>query len=166
VKQQDLVKGRGFRWALAWLLAAYASMALALTHPQPGASADDLVQSADAVLAQLDAGKYRQVWHNMAPFAREAQPQTRFLKKTRQAREALGPVTLRGWAHVSRLLIRHATSAPPGFYATVDYMTELQSGRTALEHLSFWLDGNDQWRLTGYTAGDPPLVPSPNGLAR
>jgi hypothetical protein len=132
--------------AAVCVLATSASLALAA----PGTSADELLNDADRVLQQFDSNHYAEVWQNAAPFVKAKIPQDKFVRSTSEARGALGAVTRRGWAQVTRIQYNGANEIPDGLYANVDYATTLASGRTVFELVSFQLSSDGQWRLTGY----------------
>ena len=132
--------------AAVCVLATSTSLAVAAA----GTSADELLSDADHVLQQFDSNHYAEVWQNAAPFVKAKIPQDKFVGSTSQARGALGAVTRRGWAQVTRIQYTGANGIPDGLYANVDYATTLASGRTVFELVSFQLGSDGQWRLTGY----------------
>lgn len=134
------------RLATVCVLATSAPFAVAA----PGTSADELLGDAQRVLQQFDSNHYADAWQDAAPFVKETIPQDRFVSTTSEARQALGTVTRRGWASVTRIQYSGAEGIPDGLYANVDYATTLASGRTVFEMLSFQLGGDGRWRLTGY----------------
>ena len=132
--------------AVTCALAACCTLAVA----EPGTSADELLGDAGRVLQQLDFDHYDGLWQNAAPFIREKMTQDQFVNSMRRARQALGPVSSRGWASVTRIRYTKANGVPDGLYANVDFATTLTGGSTLYEMLSFQLESDDQWRLTGY----------------
>ena len=132
--------------AVTCALAACCTLVVA----EPGTSADELLGDAGRVLQQLDADHYDDLWQNAAPFVREKMTQDQFVDSMRRARQALGPVSSRGWASVTRIRYTKVTGVPDGLYANVDFSTNLSGGRTLYEMLSFQLESDGQWRFTGY----------------
>ena len=127
-------------------LAGWCSLAAA----EPGTSADELLGDAGRVLQQLDSDQLDDLWQNAAPFIREKMTQDQFVNSMRVARRTLGPVSTRGWASVTRIRYTKVNGVPDGLYANVDFSTTLAGGRTLYEMLSFQLESDGQWRLTGY----------------
>lgn len=134
------------KWTAAGLLATSA----ALAHAQPGTSADDLLNDADTVVHQIDAGQYDAVWNGTAAFIKNRFTEQQFIAETQQSRQALGTVKQRGWAAVTRIQYTNSKDLPNGLYANVDYATTLATGKMVFEKLSFRLESDGKWHLTGY----------------
>ena len=118
---------------------------------QDGASADTLIQNGLAVLQQIDKAPSNGVWENAAAFIK-----TRFSKETlvdnlTKSRATIGQVAGRRWASVTRIKYdTEITGIPAGLYANIDFATDIVGGKTVFELVSFQLDANGVWRLTGY----------------
>lgn len=132
--------------AATCVLATSAALAVAAQ----GNSADELLRDADRVVQQMNSNRYVDVWQNAAPFVKVKIPRDQFVSATRQSREALGAVSRRGWASVTRLQYTAQAGIPDGLYANVDYVTTFADGRTVVELLSFQFGEDGTWRLTGY----------------
>ncbi|WP_256583712.1 DUF4019 domain-containing protein [Burkholderia singularis] len=145
------------RWAAAACVALASAWSMPPAHAQtpPGTSADALIRDADEIVKQLDAAQYDAVWRGMAPFVHTQMKQAQFVKPIKQARQAMGPVAQRGWSNVARIALSGSQGAPEGMYANVDYVTTLASGQVVFEQLSFRLEPDGQWRLTGYVPRRP-----------
>ncbi|WP_321903363.1 DUF4019 domain-containing protein [Burkholderia cenocepacia] len=134
-----------------WLLGcAAASIAIGAHAQASGESADTLLRDSDAVFKQLDAGQYGAVWTDAAPFVKARFKQDQFAAQMQQARQSVGTVSHRGWAQVTRIRYERTAGMPDGLYANVDYATTLASGATMFEKLSFRLETDGRWHLTGY----------------
>ncbi|WP_423762232.1 DUF4019 domain-containing protein [Burkholderia sp. NLJ2] len=134
-----------------WLIGcAVASIAIGAHAQSAGESADTLLRDADAVFKQLDAGQYGTVWSDAAAFVKARIKQDQFAADMQRARQSIGAVSHRGWAQVTRIRYTNASATPDGLYANVDYATTLTSGATVFEKLSFRLDDDGRWHLTGY----------------
>ncbi|AKM03123.1 DUF4019 domain-containing protein [Burkholderia pyrrocinia] len=134
-----------------WLIGcAVASIAIGAHAQSAGESADTLLRDSDAVFKQLDAGQYRAVWSDAAAFVKARIKQDQFAADMQRARQSVGAVSHRGWAQVTRIRYTNASATPDGLYANVDYATTLTSGATVFEKLSFRLDDDGRWHLTGY----------------
>ncbi|RZF30208.1 DUF4019 domain-containing protein [Paraburkholderia sp. UYCP14C] len=128
-----------------------------------GTSADELLTDADRVFQQFDSNHYAEAWRDAAPFVKAKIPQAQFVSTTREAREALGAVTRRGWSSITRIQYIGFPGIPDGLYANVDFTSTLASGRTVFELLSFQLDADGQWHLTGYIPRQPQGATAVNG---
>ena len=134
-----------------WLIGcALASIAIGAHAQSGGESADVLLRDADVVFKQLDAGQYGAVWADSAAFVKARIKQDPFAADMQHARQSIGPVSHRGWAQITRIRYTNSSSMPDGLYANLDYATTLTSGATVYEKLSFRLDDDGRWRLTGY----------------
>ncbi|KAG8149845.1 DUF4019 domain-containing protein [Burkholderia catarinensis] len=134
-----------------WLLGcAVASIVIGAHAQSAGESADTLLRDSDTVFKQLDAGQYGAVWTNAAAFVKTRIKQDQFAADMQQARRSVGTVSHRGWAQITRIRYTNASTMPDGLYANVDYTTTLTSGATVYEKLSFRLDDDGRWHLTGY----------------
>ncbi|AXF22598.1 hypothetical protein CUJ89_18915 [Burkholderia pyrrocinia] len=134
-----------------WLIGcAVASIAIGAHAQSAGESADTLLRDSDTVFKQLDAGQYGAVWGNAAAFVKTRIKQDQFAADMQHARQSVGTVGHRGWAQITRIRYANASAMPDGLYANVDYATTLTSGATVFEKLSFRLDDDGRWHLTGY----------------
>ncbi|WP_114815363.1 DUF4019 domain-containing protein [Paraburkholderia kururiensis] len=134
-----------------WLIGcAAASIAISAHAQSGGESADVLLRDADAVFKQLDAGQYGAVWANSAAFVKARIKQDQFTADMQRSRQSVGTVRYRGWAQITRIRYTNAVGMPDGLYANLDYATTLATGATVYEKLSFRLEDDGLWHLTGY----------------
>ncbi|QRR08026.1 DUF4019 domain-containing protein [Burkholderia sp. MS455] len=134
-----------------WMIGcAVASIAIGAHAQSAGESADTLLRDSDAVFRQLDAGQYGAVWSDAAAFVKARIKQDQFAADMQHARQSVGTVNHRGWAQITRIRYTNVSAMPDGLYANVDYATTLTNGATVFEKLSFRLDDDGRWRLTGY----------------
>jgi hypothetical protein len=118
---------------------------------EPGTSADELLADATSVLQQVDSEHYAEVWQGLASFTQAKISQEQFVNSVRQSRQALGAASTRGWASVTRIRHTNVIGVPDGLYANIDFATTLASGQIVFEKVSFQLQKEGQWRLTGYS---------------
>lgn len=138
--------------AILKLAAACAlTLSATLAVAAQGISADELLKDSEHVFQQFDSNQYADAWQEAAPFVKAKIPQDQFVRTTSQARQALGAVTRRNWASITRIQSIGMPEIPDGLYANVDFASTLASGRTVFEMMSFQLGGDGQWHLTGYT---------------
>lgn len=145
------------RCAAAGLIATAATLAHAQAAPglslgpvNAGTSADELLRAADYAIQQIDAGHYETVYADAAPFVKARYDAQRFANDTRLSRQAVGAIKSRGWAAVTRIVYKGAKDIPDGLYANVDYATTQSSDKVVFEKLSFRLETDGRWHLTGY----------------
>lgn len=127
-----------------------AMMSMLAHGAEAGASADELLGDAQHVLAQIDAGQYVAVWQEAAPFVKAKYAENGFESGLSQLRQAVGAVSRRGWASVTRLNYSHDKVVPDGLYANVDYTTWRTDGRVVYEKVSFQFGNDGRWYFTGY----------------
>ncbi|KWA08237.1 hypothetical protein WT37_26560 [Burkholderia territorii] len=131
---------------MAFLLLAVTAGA----HAESGTSADELLDQASSVLQRIDADQEQSVWTSTAAFVRSRVSQEQFTVAMKLARRGFGAVAHRGWASVSRIRYAGASGIPDGLYANVDMATTLSDGGMVFELLSFRLEDDGHWHLTGY----------------
>ncbi|WP_395825486.1 DUF4019 domain-containing protein [Collimonas sp.] len=114
-----------------------------------------MIQNGIAVLQQIDRDGSGDVWEGVASFVKAKLPKDTFVKSIRQARSTIGTAAQRRSASVVRVRYNTQTGdTPPGLYANIDYATDLRDGTTVFELVSFQLDPNGIWRVTGYIPRD------------
>ncbi|MBH1966374.1 MAG: DUF4019 domain-containing protein [Comamonadaceae bacterium] len=119
--------------------------------PGSSQSADELITAAQAVLSRIDSKQEDSLWQTAAPFMKALINQSEFQAQTREARAALGEVTERRWASVTRLIYpADSKTPPPGLYANVDFASVQKDGKTSFEMVSFRFNEQGFWELTGY----------------
>lgn len=115
-----------------------------------------LVQYADRIIAMIDNGQVGQVWDQASDVAKKAISRDQFVKATDGDRSRLGAVKSRKLAAVTRTISRGSGTLPAGEYVNVNYATQFNSqANPTRELVSFHLDGDRKWRLSGYTVHPP-----------
>jgi|GEM_PF-484977 len=138
--------------------AALSLCAATLTHAQPaaGTSADEIVNAGLAALTRIDQDGADALWESAPAFVKQVRSKAQFVQELRQGRQALGTVSRRDWASVTRIRYAEGSTMPPaGLYANVEFATALADGRTMYEQVSFRLEP-EGWRLTGYVPRQAP----------
>ncbi|VWD33021.1 DUF4019 domain-containing protein [Burkholderia lata] len=133
-----------------WLIGcAVASIAIGAHAQSSGESADELLQDSNKVFRQLEAGQFNDIWLDSADFIKTRFKQDQFVADIRRAWQTVALVRHREWEQISRNRYKNAT-VPDGLYANVDYVTTLTTGTTVYEKVSFRLEDDGHWHLTGY----------------
>lgn len=115
-----------------------------------------LVKYADRILAMIDNGQVGQVWDEASDVAKKAISRDQFVKLTEADRARLGPVKSRKAETVTRTLSNGKGKLPAGEYVNVNYATQFGNAANPIrEKVSFHLDGDRKWRLSGYTVRSP-----------
>lgn len=123
---------------------------LSLAPVNAGTSADELLRNADFALQMIDTGRFHDLYSDVAPFVKQRYDEQHFSDDTRQSRQLVGAIKSRGWAAVTRIIYTGAKDVPDGLYANVDYATTQTSGKVVYEKVSFRLENDGRWHLTGY----------------
>lgn len=115
-----------------------------------------LVKYADQIVAMIDNGQVGQVWDQASEVAKKAAPRDRFVKATEAERGKLGTVKSRKVGKVTRSVSKGGGKLPAGLYVNVNYTTQFsKQAKPALEKVSFHLDSDRKWRVSGYTVLEP-----------
>lgn len=124
-----------------------------------------LVGYADRIVAMIDNGQAGQVWDLASDVAKHAVSRDRFVKLTEADRARLGAVKSRRVAAVTRTLASGKGRLPAGEYVNVNYATRFGAAANPIrEKVSFHLDGDRKWRVSGYTVRSPGS-PAPTATA-
>lgn len=115
-----------------------------------------LVKYADRIIAMIDNGQVGQVWDQASDVAKKTISRDQFVKTTEADRSRLGSVKSRTAAVVTRTISKGNGKLPAGEYVNVNYATQFtKQAKPTHELVSFHLDGDRKWRLSGYTVRAP-----------
>ena len=106
------------------------------------------VSASLAWLALIDAGRYDESWQETAQLFKAAVTKQQWRTSMVAYRKPLGKL-------ISRTLKTktYATSlpgAPDGDYVVIQYTTIFENKKSAIETITPMLDGDGQWRVSGY----------------
>jgi hypothetical protein len=122
-----------------------------------------LVKYADRIIAMIDNGQVGQVWDQASDVAKKTISRDEFVKTTEADRTRLGAVKSRKVTVVTRTISKGNGKLPAGEYVNVNYATQFSNQpKPTRELVSFHLDGDRKWRLSGYTVR-PPEAPTATG---
>lgn len=140
----------------ATIVASAASQpAVAQTNVQP--TAQDVQQNQKVAPAALqvallvDQHKVGEVWDGASPIAKQLVTRDAFVRQVSADRQVLGALLSRSVAGVS---YRQSAGGqiPQGSYANVAFATQFANTRqTVRELISFHLDNDHVWRVSGYS---------------
>lgn len=111
-----------------------------------------MVQYAESIVAMIDNGQVGQVWDQASEVAKKSVSRDQFVKATEADRAKLGKVTSRKIEGVTRAVSNGKDKLPAGMYVNVNFATQFGSQAKPIRELvSFHLDSDKKWRLSGYT---------------
>lgn len=109
-----------------------------------------LLEAGWRVAQTMDRGRAAELWDDASGVAKKAVARADFAAQTQKIRKPLGAVSARNWIAVRRAL-GDGKSIPAGVYSSVEFVTTFGQNRTMRELVSFRLDEDNVWRLSGYT---------------
>jgi len=111
-----------------------------------------LVKYAESIVAMIDNGQSGQVWDQASAVAKKSASRDQFTKATESDRAKLGKMTSRKLEGVTRALSNGKEKLPEGLYVNVNFATRFSNEAKPIRELvSFHLDSDKKWRLSGYT---------------
>lgn len=134
------------------MLAAVCALGLLILWAAPAAWADDEArlrtaqQTADAWLAEIDAGSYGACWEACGPMLQQKMDRETWEEALTQGRGRLGAMQVRSLINTE--LERNPEGAPPGIYAALEYAVEYEHG--AVKELVVLREEGDGWKVAGY----------------
>ncbi|MDQ2879141.1 MAG: DUF4019 domain-containing protein [Rhodanobacteraceae bacterium] len=109
-------------------------------------------QNAQRVATMVDQGKAGDVWDTSSSTAKQAVTRDAFVKATTADRAKLGNVTSRKVVRVTHTFSKGDAKLPAGAYTNVVFATQFSNNKQPVRELvSFHLDNDKQWRVSGYT---------------
>ncbi|WP_199030361.1 DUF4019 domain-containing protein [Ralstonia sp. ASV6] len=139
---------QAFRSGLLAVAMLMSTTVQAQVQATPGTSADEILQLADRVVAQLETGQYGAVWEGAAPLVRAAVSKEAFARQM-QATHRSGGIQDYGWASIVRIEYKNDRDIPDGLYANVDYAAHLKMGGITYKLLSFRVESDERWHFVG-----------------
>ena len=134
--------------------AAQTAPAAQLTAAQKAQLEKQNAQMATASLqiAQMvDQNQAGQVWDNASIIAKQTNARAEFVQMVGADRAKLGAVKTRQLASIGRVQSTGG-KLPPGLYINVNYATQFaNASKPVRELISFHLDKDNVWRISGYT---------------
>lgn len=100
----------------------------------------------------IDAGRAAEVWDGASAVARRAVARDAFVTQVAADRARLGELAARGHPSLTRVQYAAAGALPEGLYINVSFPTRFaNSARPVRELVSFRLDEDRVWRVSGYS---------------
>ncbi len=110
-----------------------------------------MANAAVQVTQLVDAGKIGEVWDGASPIAQKASTRDVFVKQISTDRATLGTLTSRAVQGVGYSK-SDGKKLPEGIYANVTFASKFANAKALVRELvSFHLESDKTWRVTGYT---------------
>ena len=136
------------RWIVILLIVILGSLVFAcFLYANPTAEKAALTSSS-AWLSLVDEGKYFESWDQAAEYFRNAVTKEQWLSSLKAARTPLGKVMVRKLK--SKKYATSLPGAPDGEYVVIQYETQFEKKKSAIETVTPMLDKDGQWRVSGY----------------
>jgi|SRR5690606_1365020 len=117
---------------------------------------DDMSRAALQVMQMVDANRIGEVWDGASATMKGLVSRDDFVRQITIDRNKLGQVASRGKAAVSRSQFPAGASVPEGLYLNVAVPTTFsKSAEPVRELVSFRLDEDKTWRVSGYSLREP-----------
>ena len=112
----------------------------------------EMSQAALRVMQLVDANRAGEVWDGSSAVMKQAVPKDAFVRQITTDRARLGAVSGRASPVVTRTQGRAGTPVPAGLYINVQSSTKFAAQQQPIRELvSFRLDDDKVWRVSGYT---------------
>ena len=111
-----------------------------------------LASAATQVVQMIDANRVGDAWDLSTDVVKRIVPRDSFVQQITADRARLGAPTARGQAVVTRTQFQEGGEVPAGLYINVAFPTTFaNSAEPVRELVSFRLDEDQVWRLSGYS---------------
>lgn len=112
----------------------------------------DMTQAALRVMQLVDANRIGEVWDGASAVMKQAVPKDEFVKQVTIDRNRMGAASNRANPAVTRTQGQQGSPVPEGLYINVQTATKFANQAEAVRELvSFRLDEDKVWRVSGYT---------------
>ncbi|AOH36333.1 DUF4019 domain-containing protein [Luteimonas sp. JM171] len=112
----------------------------------------ELTNAATQVVQMIDANRVGEVWDLSTDAVKRIVPKDSFVQQVSADRQRLGAPTARGQAVVTRTQFQEGGEVPAGLYINVAFPTTFANNAEPVRELvSFRLDEDQVWRLSGYS---------------
>ncbi|MFN8058494.1 MAG: DUF4019 domain-containing protein [Vicinamibacterales bacterium] len=108
----------------------------------------DAVAAALAWLELIDNGQFEESWNRAAPLFKAAVERQRWAETIRRVREPLGRMMSR--TQTSARATTSMPGGPDGAYVIVQFESEFEHKKSAVETVTPMLDERQVWRVSGY----------------
>ncbi len=106
------------------------------------------VEAADQWLNLIDNGQYAESWELTAELFKRAVEKEAWDKQMNAVREPLGELTSR--EIIKKEYMTSMPGAPDGEYVVIQYSTNFENKKNAIETVTPMKDKDGEWRVSGY----------------
>jgi len=106
------------------------------------------IASAQSWLEIVDIEKYAESWEEAAELFKSAISEAKWAESIQVVRKPLGKVISRKLD--SQEYMTSLPGAPDGEYVVIQYKTEFENKKVAIETITPMLDNDGKWRVSGY----------------
>ena len=106
------------------------------------------IASAQSWLEFVDVEKYAESWEEAAELFKLAISEIKWVESIQTVRKPLGKVISRKLD--SQKYMTSLPGAPDGEYVVIQYKTEFENKKSAVETITPMLDNDGKWRVSGY----------------
>ena len=142
--------------AQAWAQTPAASASLPAQQTQLARQNAGMSQAALKAAQMIDADQIGQVWDGASAVAKKAVARDFFVSQITGERRRLGTLVGRGAASVTRVKYAPGALVPEGLYVNISFPSRFGNlAQPVRELVSFRLDEDKVWRLSGYSLRMP-----------
>lgn len=143
-------------WLVAPAVLAQQGPATPALSPQQQAELakqdEQILSGSLQVIALIEAGRAGEVWDGSSEVTRALVARPDFIAGVTKDRQQVGQVLGRERVGITRTQHPEGGSAPAGYYVSVTYATRFANEKQPVRELvSFHLDRDNVWRVSGYT---------------
>jgi len=106
------------------------------------------IKAAGAWLSLVDEGNFAESWNQAAGFFKNAVTKEQWLNSMKTFRVPLGKMVARKLK--SKQYTKTLPGAPDGEYVVIQYETQFENKKSAIETVTPMLDKHGKWRVSGY----------------
>lgn len=119
-----------------------------------------LLKYSESIVVAIDQGKIGEVWDGASPVAHKAVNRADFIKAVKKQRDRVGTPKSRQVARITDVQ-SDGKRMPAGTYVNVNFATTFsKQAAPEIELVSFHLDSDNHWRLSGYALKPMPTRPA------
>ncbi len=109
---------------------------------------NDTIEAGQKWLALIDAGRAGAAWDVASAYLKSVVTRDQWVKGMRDYRKPFGKLASRRAVKFGRA--HSMPGAPDGDYAIIQYEAAFANGKRATEQLTWMLEGENTWRVSGY----------------
>lgn len=126
---------------------------IGLAQDKAHADPSTLLLAGERVVELVDQGLASDLWQYVSASVKSTgtASEEEFIRGIYSVRRPLGMVIGRNWVNISQINFSGSETTPAGRYVTVSFLTDFASKPGLQEHVTFLLDEDGIWRITGYS---------------